>query len=82
MTSHEEAEWPSAIFLAAELTTEVLHAITDPQQLPFDNPRADCQLLRDQWEYTHLARFFVQLAAFVFQLTSVLVEITTHSERG
>jgi hypothetical protein len=52
------------------------------RQLPLDNPRADWQLLRDQWEYTHLARFFVQLAAFIFQLTSVLVEIRTHSERG
>jgi hypothetical protein len=52
------------------------------RQLPLDNPRADWQLLRDQWEYTDLARFFVQLAAFLSQLTSVLVEITTHSERG
>lgn len=44
------------------------------RQLSLDNPPADWLRLRDQWEYTHLVRFFIQLAGFVLQLVSVLVE--------
>lgn len=36
--------------------------------LPLENPPAEWVRLRDQWEYTHLARFFAQLVGFGFQL--------------
>ena len=49
-------------------------ANTAMRELPLDSPPADWQTLRDQWEYTHLARFFMQLAGFMLQLTSVLVD--------
>ncbi len=35
------------------------------KQWPLENPPADWVRLRNQWEYTHLARFFLQLAAFL-----------------
>lgn len=51
------------------------------RQLLLDNPSADWLKLRDQWEYTHLLRFFLQLAGFIFQLTSVLVETPAETQR-
>ena len=35
---------------------------------------AGWQRIRDQWEYAHLARFFLQLAGFCALLLSVLAE--------
>lgn len=49
-------------------------ANTAMKQMPLENPPGEWLALRDQWEYTHLARFFLQLGGFFFQLVSVLVE--------
>lgn len=41
---------------------------------PVDGPPADWMRARDQWEYTHLARFFLQLFALAAIEVSILRE--------
>jgi hypothetical protein len=41
---------------------------------PVESPPADWTRVRDQWEYTHLARFFLQLLALAALQLSVVLE--------
>jgi hypothetical protein len=43
-------------------------------QMTLDAPAAEWMRWRNQWEYTHLARFVVQLWGFAMLLLSVLVD--------
>ena len=52
----------------------VMPANTDLAAWDATGAPADWQRIRDQWEYAHLARFFLQLAGFCALLLSVLAE--------
>ncbi|MDZ8055505.1 MAG: DUF1772 domain-containing protein [Aulosira sp. ZfuVER01] len=67
--------FPVVFFLFTEPANTVLRQAT-PQSLP-----ANWLQLRSQWEYSHAARFFLQLIGFSLLLLSVLRETPTNNAR-
>lgn len=67
--------FPVVFFLFTEPANTVFRQAT-PQSLP-----ANWEQLRNQWEYSHAARFFLQLIGFSLLLLSVLRETTTNYTR-
>jgi hypothetical protein len=60
--------FPVIFFAFTEPVNTIIRSAT-PESIP-----ANWQQLRNQWEYSHLARFFCHLAAFSALVLSVLVE--------
>lgn len=67
--------FPVVFFLFTEPANTVFRQAT-PQSLP-----ANWVQLRNQWEYSHAARFFLQLIGFSLLLLSVLRETTANHAR-
>lgn len=63
--------FPIIFFAFTEPANRVIRSAT-PESIP-----VNWQQLRNQWEYSHLARFFCHLAAFSALVMSVLVETPT-----
>jgi hypothetical protein len=56
----------------------VMPAKTEPAAWDTTGAPADWQGVRDQWEYAHLVRLFLQLAGFCALLISVRAETPGH----
>lgn len=65
--------FPVIFFAFTEPANVVIRNAT-PESIP-----ANWEQLRNQWEYSHLARFFCHLAAFSALVLSILVEVPAQS---
>lgn len=68
--------FPVIFFAFTEPANTIIRSAT-PESIP-----ANWEQLRNQWEYSHLARFFCHLAALSALVFSVLVETSGGHERS
>jgi Domain of unknown function (DUF1772) len=67
--------FPILFFAFTEPANRIIRSVT-PNSIP-----GNWKQLRDQWEYSHLARFLCHFMAFSALMLSVLFEIPAHNER-